>query len=905
MRDLYLQVAKGDLDYKRAIDKIGKAQPDSIALVHDGTSWTYEKLFSRVDKLSAHLQSIGILPNDIIGVYTDRNPEMIIGVLAILKAGATFLPLDPKYPEERIRFMVGDTETKLILSQEKFQETVKAFDTDIFCIDSEWDNIETTEDDYQLPEIGTDDLAYIIYTSGSTGTPKGVMITFGNLLSYTLMAVDEYELTAADTTLQFGTMNFDVFIEEVFPTYLVGGTLILRDEDSALGGDSFWSFIKRRQISFITLPTAFWHTLCTQLEDRHVEMASSLRLLVFGGESMSEHMLEIWQKYFGTQVRLINSYGPSETTVGVTGMDIQNLDPKKGKIPIGKPFKNVECYILDEKLKPCEPGIKGELYIAGPQVGKGYLNRPELTSERFIKNPFSAGHFSTLYKTGDLCTYLSDGNIAFEGRNDFQVKISGRRIELGEIETAINRLESVKEAVVTVRQDELVDKKIVAYFVPSGVDYEPKSLREQLKNVLPEFMIPKAFVSLDKIPLTANGKKDKRSLPAPERKHFAGEVDIKLPQSDMESQLLQIWEKVLKISPISVEDNFFDIGGHSLIAVILFDEIRDEIGADLPIAALFEAPSIREMASYIDRLPEEQSKESTVIVALQNKGKGRPFFCIHGHFGNVLFLKELANKVGERRPFYGIQSVGLMGSEEPLLIIDQMADRYLREMKKIQPTGPYSFGGYCYGTLVARVMAQKLDKTGESYYPIIMIDPQPDVYNEILDDNVVAAFKKVVMQQKIDVHRGNIHGSSNLAEKGIYLFYKTRNKLFNKFNEAFLSLLVNSQGRASVAIPNYLKEVEICNLVAHNHQIENIESNFNSDVEIILSAPLLSKYSKNPMKDWSGFTKGKVNVHLINDDGVIMSDLMFKAPYVNQLAEIFTFIWDQEKEYKAIPFQDK
>lgn len=895
-RDLFKQVAKGDVGYLQAIEGIKRSLSDEKALVWNDHSWTYSELFARVDKMAAHLHANEIGPNDIIGVYADRSPEMMVSILGILKAGAAFLPLDPQYPEDRIRFMVEDTGTDLILTQEKYRESLSDLKTDLFFADSEWEMIDTSQADYELPDVGLEDLAYIIYTSGSTGTPKGVMVTFGNLLSYTLTAVDEYNLSSDVVTLQFGTMNFDVFTEEVFPTYLVGGTLVLRDESSALGGDSFWSFIEKHQVSFITLPTAFWHTLCTQLQDHHVEMAASVKLLVLGGEAMSEHMLEIWQNHFGSRVRVMNTYGPSETTVVVTGFNCQDYDLTKGKVPIGKPFNNVKCYILDEALNECQPGKRGELYISGPQVAKGYLNRPVLTKERFLNNPFDSDLFKVMYKTGDVCSYLSDGNIVFEGRDDSQVKLRGLRIELGEIETALTRLESIKEAVVLVREDEPGDKKIVAYLVSANGDPEPQELRDQLKMVLAGYMIPSAFVPLRNIPLTVNGKVDKKALPAPDRSHFSSGQEVMFPKNDLEKKLLDIWESVLNISPISTDDNFFDIGGHSLIAVELFDKIRNKVGIQLPLAILFEAPNIREMAKYIENARKESGARAPVAVKINEARSGRPFFCIHGHFGNILFLQELANKLGDERPFYGIQSVGRNGADDPLLSIEHMADRYIFEMKKIQPTGPYSFGGYCYGTLVARVMAKKLDEMGESYFPIIMIDPQPDVYESILNKNVVAAFRKAANQQRVEVHKDRVDGNNSLIEKSSYLISKAGTKLMSKVNEAFLDALISIRGRVTIPIPTYLKDVEVCNMVAHKRSTRKLGADFNSDVEIILSRQLLSKYTNDPQKDWSGFTKGGMNIHQIDDDGVIMSDLMFKSPYVNQLAEVIRSVWQQENE---------
>ena len=880
LRDLFLQVAKGDVEYEKAMAKIRQADPDSIALVHEDEVWTYSELFGRVDALAGHLQKKGVRPNDIIGVYADRSQEMMVSILGILKAGAAFLPLDPQYPEDRIRFMVEDTGTTLILSQEKYRQKLDGFDSEILSVDEHWEEISSEKADYELPNITMDDLAYIIYTSGSTGTPKGVMVTFGNLVSYTLMAVDEYQLNAEDVTLQFGTMNFDVFTEEVFPTYLAGGTLVLRDEASALGGDAFWSFIEKHKITFITLPTAFWHTLCTQLADRHVEMAKSVKLLVFGGEAMSEHMLDLWQQRFGSSVRLMNTYGPSETTVVVTGFDCQDYDVSKGKVPIGKPFNNVECYILDEDLNQCSPGKRGELYIAGPQVAKGYLHRPELTKERFINNPFGSGRFGVMYKTGDVCSYLPDGNIAFEGRNDSQVKLRGLRIELGEIETAINRLESVKACVVIVREDIPGDKKIVAYFVPEGETPSPKLLKEELKTVLAGYMIPTAFVSLGEIPLTTNGKVDKRALPEPDREHLAGGGDIMLPDSEMERKLLKIWEKVLNVHPIGVEDNFFDIGGHSLIAVSLFDEIRNEMGADLPLAALFEAPTIRQLADHIEREDEKlRSVSASPLVRIQEEGNKTPFFCIHGHFGNVLNFATLSRELGDDQPFYGLQGIGFAGVEIPLTRIEDIADRYIKEIKSVQPEGPYSVGGYCYGTLVALEVAEKLKALGDQVEHLVMFDPQPNLYPELLDQQVLCNFENLQKQQRAEIIKKEIEGRSFL-KKAEYFAGRLRERLISELHINGIKFFE----WVGFKLPKFLRDVEYTNFVAMNTY--KVKAPWSSKLDMILSRPVVDGYSEDPESDWAGMSKTNVTVHFVDDNGIIAGGEMFKKPFVYQTAAI-------------------
>ena len=893
--DLYLHVAKGELKYKEELAKIGQADPESVGLVHDDVAWTYSELFGRVDALAAYLQEKGVRPNDIIGIYTDRSKEMIVSVLGIIKAGAAYLPLDPEYPEDRIRFMIEDAGTNLILTQKKYEKSLESYNAEILCLDAEWDKIDSKRDNYKLPDITQDDLAYIIYTSGSTGTPKGVMVTFGNLLSYTLTAIDEFQLTSKDATLQFGTMNFDVFIEEVFPTYVSGGTLVLRDETSALGGDLFWSFIEKHQISFITLPTAFWHTLCSQLENRHVEMAKSVKLVVFGGEAMSGHMLELWQNKFGQSVRLINSYGPTETTVGVTSFDCQDFDPSKGKVPIGKPFRNMECYILDEELNQCPPGKSGELYIAGPQVAKGYLNRPELTEERFIKNPFGRDGFEVMYKSGDICTGLDDGSIVFEGRNDSQVKLLGFRIELGEIETAINRLDSVKESVVIVREDNEGDRRIVAYLVPKAQAPEPKKLRRKLKNVLADYMMPSAFVSLDKIPLTNNGKVDKRVLPKPDREHLASADAVQAPETDMEQALLEVWEKALKISPISVTDNFFEIGGHSLIAVELFDEIRDKIGAELPLAALFEAPTIRELADHIEKKKVKLfAASSSPIVKINENGHHLPFYCVHGHFGNVLNFATLSLELGENQPFYGLEGIGLSGAEIPLTKIEEIAKRYISDLKKVQPKGPYSIGGYCFGTLVALEMAKQLEQSGEEVAHLVMFDPQPDLYPNLLQEETRKRFEGLLRQQSSQTITQEIRQRSILKKAGYLVSRIHRKAIANLhiFGIRFYESLF-----AGKALPKILRDVEYTNLMAMKNY--KVNEPWSGNIDLIMSRPVVEGYAKNVESEWKSIAKGKVRIHFVDDNGVIAGGEMFKKPYATQTAEILGNILSERADETA------
>ncbi|RKZ84633.1 MAG: hypothetical protein DRR19_17430 [Candidatus Parabeggiatoa sp. nov. 1] len=447
-----------------------------------------------------------------------------------------------------------------------------------------------------------------------------------------------------------------------------------------------------------------------------------LQHIIVAGESCSPELAARWSK----GRRFFNAYGPTEGTVCATVFE--NPTGSSSTLPIGRPIANTQIYILDQSLQPVPIGVPGELHIGGVGLARGYLNRPELTAEKFINNPFSDDPNSRLYKTGDLARYLPDGNIEYLGRIDNQVKIRGFRIELGEIEAVLAQHPLVRQAVVIVWKVQAGDKRIVAYFIPTQESPASDELHDFIKELLPNYMIPVAFIPLPKIPLTPNGKIDRRRLPTPSPFQIKREQQFIAPRTLVEKALAEIWADVLEHESIGIHDNFFELGGHSLLAVSLMARIGQQFGKKLPLSTLVEGPTIEKLATFLDQSTE---KMWSSLVAIQPNGTKPPFFCVPGIGGNVTDFYELAQQLGNEQPFYGLQAVGLDGKSKPYTNIEDIATHYLKEMQTVQPQGPYLLGGHSFGALVAFEMSQQLQKQGHEIARLVIFDMiAPHLFNK-------------------------------------------------------------------------------------------------------------------------------------------------------------------------------
>ena len=577
--------------------------PDRPAVFFEKQSLTFAELNSQANQLAHYLQSLGVKPGTLVGICTERSLEMVVGLMGILKAGAAYVPLDPSYPKERLGLIVSDTRMPVLVSQYRVATHLPEHEAKVVYLDSQRASISQMSDDKPSIRLSSDHPAYVIYTSGSSGRPKGVEITHGALASFVKTTSGSFALAAQDRVLQFASISFDAAVEEIFPCLIRGATLVLRTDAMLDSVALFLQKCRDWQITVLDLPTAYWHKLTEAVCTQKLSLPETLRLVIIGGERAIPERLREWQASAGRRIRLLNTYGPTEGTVTCTIAeltDFESVTACSDEIPIGRPISHVQTYVLDKYLNPAPIGVCGELHIGGASLARGYLNRPELTAEKFLPNPFSAEPGARLYSTGDLARYLADGNLEFVGRSDDQVKIRGFRVEPGEIESVLLQHSSAREAVVLAREDSPGEKRLVAYVIPKDVQ-EVDVLRNFLKEKLPDYMVPSAWVLMDSLPLTSSGKIDRQALPAPDASRLKLQSVFVAPRSSVEEKVAAIWAEVLQAEKIGIAENFFDLGGHSLLGVQVVSRLQQALQVDTTLRDLFENPTVASLAASIEQ----------------------------------------------------------------------------------------------------------------------------------------------------------------------------------------------------------------------------------------------------------------------------------------------------------------
>jgi len=708
-------------------EQAGK-RPGAVAVACEDQRMTYGELDDISDRLAARLRSRGTGHETVVALCGDRTPEMLVGFLAILKAGGVYVPLDPSYPEDRLDFILEDSGAEQLLVADKYRDRFPSFQS------GDPRSILSLDHVHALPQSpqGKDpkaeappwpgSLAYVIYTSGSTGKPKGAMVEHRGMLNHLYAKIYDLELSEKDRVVQNASQCFDISIWQFLAGLLPGGSVHIVGDQVARDPVRLFQTASREEVTVLEVVPSVLAVFLGELESGRQPRPDleKLRWLVATGEALQPELCREWLRHY-PDIPVMNAYGPTECSDDVTHYVLkQPPGPHVVHMPVGKPVINTRMYVLDKGLEPVPPGVVGELYVGGDGVGRGYLGRPGLTADRFLPDPFSRRPGARLYRTGDLGRHLPGGDIEFLGRVDHQVKVRGFRIELGEIESVLRTGPGVRESVVTTREDRPGVQALVAYVVLEDGPRSLEALRRHVKAGLPEHMVPSAIVPLEAMPLTPNGKIDRGALPAPEASSSGGRW---IARDRTELELLRIWEEVLGVRPVGIQDNFFELGGHSLLAVRLMSHVQQRFGKQLPLSALFHGPTVVELASL---LREDDNAPHSPLVPIHPGGSLPPLFILPGTGGNVLYYYQLAACLGPERPVYGLEPPGLDGRSQPLTSVEELAAHHVKWIKTVRPRGPYHLCGHSFGGFVAFEMARRLLKEGEETGLLAVFDtPAP------------------------------------------------------------------------------------------------------------------------------------------------------------------------------------
>lgn len=821
------------------IEKIANQYPGNLALTYKGISINYKELNDRANIVASELLKISSNQNEIVGLCIERSIDMIVGLLGILKAGCAYLPIDPEYPIQRIDYILNDAKVTSIVTQKKLLHLFDGFKTETLTIDV-IDNLNWNND-VKFPKVKESDYAYIIYTSGSTGKPKGVPITHKNILSSTGGRLSFYE-KKPESFLLMSSISFDSSKAGIFWTLCTGGNLVISEKRLEQDIDKIGDMINDHRVTHILILPSLHKLLLEYVKQSKLKTLSTV---IVAGETCST---VICKRHLNLipNVDLYNEYGPTEASVWCTAHKVSSNDLNLNQIPIGKPVANAKIFILNEDKGLCPFGVVGEIYIGGPGLSNGYINRPELTNRLFIESPYNSEE--KLYRTGDMGVYRNDGSIQFLGRSDQQVKLRGFRVELNEIEDSIRQFKNgIQEVIVVVEgtkinevKDQDTPRVIVAY-VKGDSTLDLASLNVFIKTKLPKHMVPSNIYKVDDFPYLPNGKLDKPKLQEIRilDDHKIDDISLSVnkeiiaPENDIEKNLIGIWEEILGISPISVKDNFFEIGGDSILSIQVIAKTR-EIGIKLRANELFENQNIRDLSRTILKNQNIEKKWS-FVTTIREEGHGTPLFCIHSGGGHVFFYGLLKDYLKSDRPIYALQPSGINSGEKLHKSIEEMSKDYLDAIREIQPHGPYNILVYCFSVSVGNEMSILLDQTNEKIN-VIVIDTMVSAWNAT-DINTIfvrtLSFIKRVFINPI---------------KTLKLFYQERAYILHSLTTKFFG-------------KSYEKELE--RLKANLRKISYAYKwkPHNGMVSLILTYKPDKKFQNHIIQSWEKMAKGGVDIY--------------------------------------------
>jgi len=836
-------------------------RPAALAVLTEAGTLSYQALENQASRLALALLRLGVETSEPVGLCLERSPMMIVGLLGIMKAGAAYVPLDPAYPSNRLDFMLADCGAKWVVTQQAVSYRLPDTGVQRLLID---EVLAQADEAASVPAAGGDPIAYVIYTSGSTGQPKGVPIRQSNLLHSTAARFGYYP-DPPGRFLLLSSFAFDSSVAGIFWTLSQGGTLVLPAPGIEREIAKLRRLIAEQAVTHLLAIPSMYALLLDEGGDADLR---SLRQVIVAGEACPDSLLARHRERLPWAC-FTNEYGPTEASVWCTAQTIAPEDPVCD-VTIGRSIPNTEVLILDAARQLVLPGCEGELHVGGDGLASGYLNRDKLTAERFVAHPFKPG--AKLYRTGDLARWLPDGQIAFLGRIDQQVKIAGLRIELEEIEALLSQHPAIAEASVAVVEDGGL-KRLVAYVVArDNAASDGRAWLAWLRERLPQGMIPSLCLTLSALPHLPNGKVNRAKLPKPgEDQRQTAKIP---PRDPLEFQLAQIWASLLDVTDIGVDEDFFELGGHSLLAIKLMARVQQQCGVEIPLAALFQAPTVERLAQII----RDGADTDGVLVLLRNvTGDEPPLFLIHPAGGNAMGYLALTKQLPSDRTVYGIQSLGLNGRQLPLDTVEAMAEHYADTIHAVQTQGPYFLAGHSMGGPLAFELARKLEAMGEQVALLAVIDaPAPNpgvVVDGLAKQDEASDLAHIVMQ--IGEHYG-------LA------LDVTREELAGLDEARRYELILNRLAQHQIIPPGDAGRDRLCGLLkVYQANMRAILGYAPSgpcaaDIRLLLSESLQAQANENPGLGWLALTSGQVHTNAVPGDHFSL----LREPHVQTVAAL-------------------